>query len=135
MYIWARHSDRLAERRWHVALPFLSAAAFLLLLAMPVPPLAGFLFLTGSIASCYAAYAPFFVLALESFSPGARASGVALVNAVASVGSFAGPVLLGLAGGKINSPGMTLLFLVTGIVITACAVLLIHMRPVAQAAG
>jgi ACS family tartrate transporter-like MFS transporter len=126
MYLWSRRSDRMGERRWHIAIPFLSAAIFLVLLALPLTPLARILLLTGAIASCYAAYAPFFVLTMESFSPGVRASGVALVNAVASIGSFTGPVLLGLVGGNISSPGTAVLFLVLGIAITLCAVLLVR---------
>ena len=129
MYLWSRRSDRLGERRWHVAVPLSVAAVFLILLAVPAGPLVGFLLLSGAIAASYAAYAPFFVLTLESFSPGLRASGVALVNAIASVGSFTGPVLLGLAGGKIGNPGTTGLFLLLGIAIIICAFLLVRTDP------
>lgn len=125
MYIWSRHSDRLNERRWHVAVPLSVAAILLLLLAIPHTPLIGFMLLSGAIAASYAAYAPFFVLTMDSFSPGLRASGVALVNAIASVGSFAGPVLLGLAGGNIDSPGTTALFFILGISIILSAALLV----------
>jgi MFS transporter, ACS family, tartrate transporter len=129
MYLWSCRSDRLGERRWHVAVPLMAAAVFLILLSIPSGPLIGFLLLSGAIAAGYAAYAPFFVLTLESFTPGLRASGVALVNAIASVGSFAGPVLLGLAGGKIGNPGTTLLFFLLGIAIITCSVLLIRKDP------
>jgi MFS transporter, ACS family, tartrate transporter len=126
MYLWSRHSDRLDERRWHVAVPLTVAAVFLILLSVPLGPLIGFLLLSGAIAASYAAYAPFFVLALESFSPGLRASGVALVNAIASVGSFAGPVLLGYTGGNIGNSGTTVLFLFLGTAIIVCAALLVR---------
>jgi ACS family tartrate transporter-like MFS transporter len=36
MYLWSRHSDRLGERRWHVAVPLTVAAAFLILLSVPL---------------------------------------------------------------------------------------------------
>jgi ACS family tartrate transporter-like MFS transporter len=126
MYLWSRHSDRARERRWHIASPLLVAAIFLILLSVPHTPLTGFLFLTVAIAASYAAYAPFFVLTMESLAPGLRASGVALVNAIASVGSFAGPVLLGLAGGNIGSQSTIGLFLFLGISIIICAFLLIR---------
>jgi len=126
MYCWSRHSDRLDERRWHVAVPLTVAAVFLILLSVPLSPLIGYLLLSGAIAASYAAYAPFFVLALESFSPGLRASGVALVNAIASAGSFAGPVLLGFTGGNIGNPGTNVLFLFLGIAIIGCALLLVR---------
>jgi hypothetical protein len=102
------------------------AAVFLILLSVPFSPLIGFLLLSGAIAASYAAYAPFFVLALESFSPGFRASGVALVNAIASVGSFVGPVLLGFAGGNIGNPKTTVMFLLLGIAIIVSASLLVR---------
>jgi ACS family tartrate transporter-like MFS transporter len=135
MYLWARRSDRLSERRWHVAVPLTVAAIFLVLLSAPHTAIAGFILLSGAIAASYAAYAPFFVLVMETLSPGLRASGVALVNAIASIGSFAGPVLLGLAGGNLGSPGMIVLFLFLGIAIIACAVLLVRKVPAARVSG
>ncbi len=126
MYLWSRRSDRLGERRWHIAIPLAVAAVFLILMSVPAGPLVGFLLLSGAIAAGYAAYAPFFVLTLESFPPGIRASGVALVNAIASTGSFAGPVLLGFTGGNIGNPRTTLLFLLLGIAILTCAALLVR---------
>jgi len=121
MYLWSRRSDRLGERRAHVAGPLAAAAVLLILLAGIPDRRIGFLLLSGAIAAGYAAYAPFFVLTLESFAPGLRASGVALVNAVASVGSFAGPILLGLACGNLGSPTMILLFVLLGIALLLCA--------------
>jgi ACS family tartrate transporter-like MFS transporter len=126
MYLWSRRSDRMGERRWHVAVPLTGAAVFLILLSVPANPLIGFILLSGAIAASYAAYAPFFVLTLESFTPGLLASGVALVNAIASAGSFAGPVLLGLTGGNIGNSGTTVLFLLLGIAIIICTTLLIR---------
>jgi len=135
MYVWARRSDRLSERRWHVAVPLTVAAIFLILLSVPHNTLTGFILLSGAIAASYAAYAPFFVLVMDTLSPGLRASGVAMVNAIASVGSFAGPLLLGLAGGNIGSPGTIVLFLILGIAIIACAVLLVRNDPGASVSG
>jgi MFS family permease len=112
-----------------VAVPLAVAAIFLVLLSVPHTTLTGFILLSGAIAASYAAYAPFFVMTLDTFSPGIRASGVALVNAIASVGSFAGPVLLGLTGGNIGSPGTVVLFLILGIALIACAILLVRKNP------
>jgi len=125
MYLWSRHSDRVGERRWHVAVPFFSAAACLVLLFVASAPAIAFVLLSLAIAACYAAYAPFFALAMESLPPGLRASGVALVNAIASAGSFAGPILLGIAGGALRSPGVLLLFAVLGIALTGCGIFLV----------
>ncbi len=126
MYLWSRHSDRLGERRWHVAGAFVAAGIFLILLALSHNSFIVFFLLSCAIASCYAAFAPFFVLAMETFSPGLRASGTALVNTIASIGSFAGPVLFGLAGGTISNPFTMALFFLLGIAIILCAFLLVR---------
>ena len=129
MYLWSRHSDRLGERRWHVAGAFVAAGIFLVLLALSHNPFVVFILLSCAIASCYAAFAPFFVLTMETFTPGLRASGIALVNTIASIGSFAGPVLFGLAGGTISSPFTKVLFFLLGIAILLCAALLVRGDP------
>jgi ACS family tartrate transporter-like MFS transporter len=126
MYWWSRRSDRLGERRWHVAVAFTAAGICLILLAVPHTPLAGFLMLSGAIAACYGAFAPFFAMTMDIFPPGLRASGVALVNAVASVGSFAGPVLVGLAGGNIGNAGTIALFSLLGVAIILCGILTVR---------
>ena len=132
MYAWSRHSDLREERRRHVAIPFVIASAFLFLLSAFHEPLPGFLFLTGAITACYAAYAPFFAITIEAFPQDLRAGGIALVNTVASVGAFLGPVLFGLAGGRIDSYLATGLFLVLGGSLTCCAVLLVYRNVVPE---
>jgi len=125
MYLWSRHSDRTGERRWHVAVPFFSAALCLILLFVAPSPVTAFILLSLAIAACYAAYAPFFTLTMDALPPGLRASGVALVNAIASAGSFAGPVILGLAGGTLESPGVLITFAVLGTALVGCGLLLV----------
>jgi MFS transporter, ACS family, tartrate transporter len=123
MYAWSRHSDCSGERRYHVAIPFVFATVFLIALALPHGDTRiGFLLLAGSIAACYAAYAPFFALTLEEFPPDLRASGTALVNTIASVGAFFGPVLFGLTGGQIDSLAALQLFSLLGTALIVCAV-------------
>ena len=124
MYAWSQRSDRLGERRLHIAIPFIAAALFLMLLAIPSGPILMFIFISAAIIACYCAYAPFFALTVESFTPGLRASGIALVNTVASIGSFFGPVLFGLAGGNMGGILTTLLFPALGVCLICCAVLI-----------
>jgi len=125
MYAWSRHSDRTGDRRLHVAVPLFLAAVFLVALALPhggAGP--GFLILSCAIAACYAAYAPFFALTLDLFPPALRASGTALVNTIASVGALAGPLVFGLAGGRLTGTLPLVLFLLLGAALIACAILL-----------
>ena len=125
MYAWSRHSDTTGERHIHVAIPFVFAAVFLVAFAF-LHGSAGpaFVILSGAIAAGYAAYAPFFALTLDHFPPALRASGTALVNTIASAGSFFGPVIFGLAGGTLSGPLSVLLFFLLGIALFLCAVML-----------
>jgi MFS transporter, ACS family, tartrate transporter len=122
MYGWSRHSDRKGERLRHVAVPAAIAAVFLLVLSLSPGMIAGFFLLSGVIVSCYMAYAPFTALTVESFPPALRACGVALVTTIASVGSFLGPVLIGLGGGQLNAS----LTVALGIALAGCALLFIR---------
>ncbi|MDD1703985.1 MAG: MFS transporter [Methanoregula sp.] len=130
MYAWSLHSDAARERRYHVAIPFFLAAVLLLALSLPHGggTAAGFLILTGAIAACYAAYAPFFALTLEIFPPDLRASGTALVNTTASMGAFFGPVIFGLLGGQITGPVAILMLGLLGIALMVCGLCLLRCR-------
>jgi ACS family tartrate transporter-like MFS transporter len=129
MYAWSRHSDRNGERRIHVAVPFVAAAVLLIALALFSGGTAiSYLLLAGAVAACYAAYAPFFALTLGHFPPALRASGTALVNTIASVGSFFGPLLFGLFGGSLFGSRTFLLFFLLGAALILCAALLVRGR-------
>jgi ACS family tartrate transporter-like MFS transporter len=122
MYAWSRHSDTSGERRIHVAVPFVAAAVLLIALSLPHGGAApGYILLAGAVAACYAAYAPFFALTLDIFPPALRASGTALANTTASVGSFFGPVVFGLSGGQLAGTLSVLLFPLLGIALVICA--------------
>jgi len=122
MYVWSRHSDRQGERFRHVAVPAAFAAVCLVVLSISPGRVAGFLLLLGAIVGCYMAYAPFSALTVETFPPALRASGIALVTTVASVGSILGPILIGLGGGQLGGP----LTAVLGIALAGCALFLIR---------
>jgi ACS family tartrate transporter-like MFS transporter len=130
MYYWSRHSDRQGERVWHVVVPWIAAAVLLIVLSVPLAAGISYILLTGAIVACYACYAPFFVITVENFPPSLRASGTALVNTVASVGAFLGPVLFGLTGGKIGGSLSLFLFPALGLALIACAVFFIRKKPV-----
>lgn len=122
MYVWSRHSDASGDRRLHVAVPFVFAAVFLVALALPHGGAgAGFILLSCAVAACYAAYAPFFALTLDIFPPALRASGTALVNTIASVGAFFGPLVFGLLGGRLSGPLPVMVFILLGAALVACA--------------
>jgi len=110
MQINGWHSDRMAERRWHSALPlFVATVGFLLLTTRPhaMPALlASFM-----LASTATVYLPtFWAIPSEILSPTIVATAVGLINSVGSIAGFAAPYAFGYlqsATGSLNT-GITL---------------------------
>lgn len=95
MQINGWHSDRMAERRWHSAIPlFLSSAGFLLLTTRPqtMPVLLAF-FIMASMATVY--LPTFWAIPSEMLSPTITATAVGLINSVGSIAGFAAPYSFG----------------------------------------
>ena len=96
MVLVARHSDRVGERRRHVALPAFAAAAGLLIGAMvqrhPIP---AFLALCVSATGIWSTLGPFWSIPTAFLSGTAAAGGIALINSVGNVGGFVGPTVMG----------------------------------------
>ena len=97
------HSDKQGERRWHVAVPVLIAAAgFLGLMAKPS---SNWMLLTLlTMVTQGSAYLPaFWAIPTEILSESAAAASVGMINAIGSVAGFAGPYLLGYVNAKTGS--------------------------------
>ena len=95
MQINGWHSDKMAERRWHAAMPlFLSGAGFLLLTTRPqaFPVLLAF-FMMASTATVY--LPTFWAIPPEILSPTIVATAVGLINSVGSIAGFAAPYAFG----------------------------------------
>jgi ACS family tartrate transporter-like MFS transporter len=89
------HSDRTGERRWHVAGPALLAAAGWALGAWREVPLVSFLGLVVAQAAMMSMWGPFWSLATGILSGRSAAGGIALVNALANLAAFFGPIIMG----------------------------------------
>jgi ACS family tartrate transporter-like MFS transporter len=89
------HSDRSRERRWHVAVPVLVAAAALVgLIAAPGSP--GRALLLFTLVGAGGAYLPvLWALPGELLSRSGAAAAVGIVNATGSIAGFAAPYALG----------------------------------------
>jgi ACS family tartrate transporter-like MFS transporter len=95
MVVWARHSDRTGERRWHVALgAFVGGTAFAVsgLVHGLVFPL---LLLSLAMLGLASMFGPFWTLATSFVGGLGAAAGIALINSVGNIGGFVGPYLLG----------------------------------------
>ena len=95
MVVIGRHSDRVGERRWHVAIAaFVGGLAFAA--SAFVHALVPSILLLSIAALGFASMlAPFWALATSAVSGTGAAAGIALINSVGNVGGFVGPYLLG----------------------------------------
>jgi MFS transporter, ACS family, tartrate transporter len=95
MIIVSRNSDRRLERRYHVAIPAIVAAAALVLLGATRSPFYSVTLLSLAAAGIYSLLGPFWTLPGEFLSGFSAAAGIALINSVGNLGGFAGPYMIG----------------------------------------
>lgn len=92
----ARHSDRMIERRRHIAVPaFVAAAALAMGAGVQGYPVAAFLALCVAATGIWSTLGPFWSVPTAFLSGTAAAGGIALVNSVGNVGGFVGPIVIG----------------------------------------
>jgi MFS transporter, ACS family, tartrate transporter len=126
MVVVGRHSDRTAERRWHVLLPALVGAAGLALSAGSRG--IGWSVITLSIAMLGLAsmFGPFWALATSTMGGVGAAASIALINSVGNVGGFVGPYLLGAINDATHSFALGLLAIAGMLAAGASLVLLVR---------
>ncbi|MEX5235688.1 MFS transporter [Kocuria arenosa] len=96
MIVWARRSDRTGERRKHVAGPYALGALALIALGFYNTNVVVAIALICLITVCmYIPYGPFWSLPSMFLTGAAAASGMAWINALANLGGFFGPTILG----------------------------------------
>jgi sugar phosphate permease len=97
MIIVSRHSDKMRERRWHVALPMAWGGAFMLasvLLNGSFPALS-FLAIALVGAGSFGALGPFWSIPTETLPRTVSGSAMGLVNALGNLGGYFGPLAVG----------------------------------------
>jgi len=95
MVFWSIHSDRKMERNWHAAFPAACAGIALVACVVLKDPVAILVALTFGITGVFCYVSVFWAVPSAMLTGPAAAAGLALINAVANVGSFAGPYLVG----------------------------------------
>lgn len=96
MVWWANHSDRSMERNWHSAIPAACAGLALIACALLQAPLVVMVALTIGITGIFCYVSVFWAVPSAMLTGSAAAAGLALINAVANLGSFFGPTAVGL---------------------------------------
>jgi nitrate/nitrite transporter NarK len=96
MVVFAWHSDRTGERRWHVAIPA-GLAALGLALTGPIgaSPVAQMAVLALAAMGTYSCLGTFWTLPATFLGSTAAAAGIALINSVGNLGGFVGPYVVG----------------------------------------
>ena len=96
MIIVSRHSDRILERRYHMAVSGALAGISLLLLGAPHSLFFSVLLFSAVAIGAYSFLPIFFSVPGEFLTGFSAAAGIALVTSVANLGGFAGPYTVGL---------------------------------------
>jgi MFS family permease len=98
MYLMSRHSDKRMERRWHVAIALLVAAASYALLGnFSTSPVVAIGLLAVSAAGVLSAMSIFWTIPPAYLTGAAAAGGIALVSSIGMMGGSVSPILMGWA--------------------------------------
>jgi len=95
MIFWTIHSDKKMERNWHAAIPAACAGLALVSCAVLKDPVAILAALTFGITGVFCYVAVFWAVPSAMLTGPAAAAGLALINSIANLGSFAGPYFVG----------------------------------------
>lgn len=97
MVINSQHSDKLRERRGHVAVALVSGGALLLaaVLATTLSPLLAYVFLCLAGIGLFGPLGPFWSIPSETLSRKIAGPAMGLINAVGSLGGYFGPLTVG----------------------------------------
>lgn len=103
MIFVSRSSDRMLERRYHVAIPAVMGAVALVLLGTTRSPLFSVALLSLLAVSAYSSLGPFWALPSEFLTGLSAAAGIALINSIGNLGGFVGPWAIGLISQRTGS--------------------------------
>jgi ACS family tartrate transporter-like MFS transporter len=95
MVLVAAHSDRTAERRWHIAISAFCGASALLAAGYSSAVSMTLGAFSIALAASSSMFGPFWALATAALPEAAAAGGIALINAVGNLGSGFGPFWIG----------------------------------------
>jgi MFS transporter, ACS family, tartrate transporter len=96
MVLIGMRSDRSGERRWHTAIPAFTAAAGLALAAYGNSTAVVVTGLGIGLAFAEGMCGPFWAMATSSMAGLSAAAGIAMINSLANLGGYFGPVIVGL---------------------------------------
>ncbi len=95
MVVWGRRSDRLGERKRHMAIALIAAAAGVAISAVISDPFAKMILLCLAGFGIFSALSVFWTFPTAFLSGTAAASGIAVINSIGNLSGFAGPYVIG----------------------------------------
>ncbi|MFF7063719.1 MFS transporter [Pseudomonas sp. NPDC008258] len=95
MLLWGLHSDRSQERKWHLVLPMLMAAAGWMFTAYAGNPLVQLCGICMAATGSYTAMSIFWTTPDQALTFKSRAIGIAVINAFGNIGSALNPLVVG----------------------------------------
>jgi MFS family permease len=122
MVLWAHHSDRTGERRWHAALGIGVAGLTLAMGALGISGWLAFVVVTVTTVSLMCTQAVFWSLPTAVLSGAAAAAGIAWINSVGNLAGYVSPFLVGRIRDTTGS--MALAYIMLGGSSLLCSVLL-----------
>ncbi|KVN25262.1 MFS transporter [Burkholderia stagnalis] len=117
MLAWGAHSDRRQERRWHLVLPMLFAAAGWTLAVVGEVPQMRLTGIAMASTGAYTAMAIFWTMPDTVLSQHAKAIGIAVINATGNIGSALSPLIVGMLKDVTHSFAAGLLYAVATLLI------------------
>jgi D-galactonate transporter len=112
MVLIGRHSDRTAERRWHVALPAMAGAGAFAVSAIPgISPLFGLAALAVATIGIMGSTVCFWALPTAMLSGTAAAAGIAWINSIGNLAGYVSPFVVGKIRDETGSMSLALLVL------------------------
>jgi len=95
MVLVGLHSDRSAERRWHVAIPAFVGGAALLMAAFSTSLVMTMVAISLAFLSANSMTGPFWAIPTSFLQGTAAAAGIAFINSIGNLGGFFGPTEIG----------------------------------------
>jgi MFS transporter, ACS family, 4-hydroxyphenylacetate permease len=132
MLLWGRHSDRTQERKWHLVIPMLVSAAGWISTAYSGNPVVQLLGICLASAGSYTAMSIFWTTPDHALSFGARAIGIAVINATGNISSALNPVIVGWLKDVTQSFSSGLVYSAALLLIGALLALLLPIKKVAE---
>ena len=126
MIFWGMHSDKTADRRWHLLAGGVVGAIGLAGSAVVGSPELAFVGLCIGAIGIWSMFGVFWATAADFLSGKAAASGLALINSIGTVGGFVGPFVVGLVREQTGSFTASLFTLAASGLIAGCLALLLR---------